>query len=63
MKGKGIAGICLIRLKEIRTKRMPKQISVFLENGAHRIAVEWEENGKIKKGVYIPRVNSYFNFC
>ena len=25
------------------------------ENGAHRIAVEWDENGETKSGVYIPR--------
>ncbi len=55
VKGKGIAGICLIRLKEIRPKGLPKQIGISSENGAHRIAVEWEENGELKEGVYIPR--------
>jgi len=55
VNGKGIAGICLIRLKEIRPKGLPKQIGISSENGAHRIAVEWTENGKQKEGVYIPR--------
>lgn len=55
VNGKGIAGICLIRLKEIRPKGLPKLIGLASENGAHRIAVEWEENGKMKEGVYIPR--------
>lgn len=55
VKGKGIAGICLIRLKEIRPKGFPKVIGIGSENGAHRIAVEWEENGELKEGVYIPR--------
>ena len=55
INGKGIAGICLIRLKEIRPKGLPKQIGISSENGAHRIAVEWEENGINKEGVYIPR--------
>lgn len=55
VKGKGIAGICLIRLKEIRPKGLPKQLGISSENGAHRIAVEWEENGKLKEGVFIPR--------
>lgn len=55
VNGKGIAGICLIRLKEIRPKGLPKQIGISSENGAHRIAVEWTENGKLKEGVYIPR--------
>ncbi|MCX2745308.1 DUF2071 domain-containing protein [Mangrovivirga sp. M17] len=55
VNGKGIAGICLIRLKEIRPKGLPKQIGISSENGAHRIAVQWTENGKQKEGVYIPR--------
>jgi len=55
VNGKGIAGICLIRLKEIRPKGLPKQIGISSENGAHRIALEWNENGKLKEGVYIPR--------
>jgi hypothetical protein len=55
INGKGIAGICLIRLKEIRPKGLPKQIGISSENGAHRIAVEWTENGERKEGVYIPR--------
>lgn len=63
VNGKGIAGICLIRLKEIRPKGFPKQIGISSENGAHRIAVEWNENGKLKEGVYIPRrdTSSRFN--
>lgn len=55
VNGKGIAGICLIRLKEIRPKGLPKQLGISSENGAHRIAVEWTENGKLKEGVFIPR--------
>ena len=55
VQGKGIAGICLIRLKEIRPKGFPKVIGIGSENGAHRIAVEWQENGELKEGVYIPR--------
>ena len=55
VNGKGIAGICLIRLKEIRPKGLPKQIGISSENGAHRIAVQWMENDKLKEGVYIPR--------
>ncbi|MCE7992415.1 MAG: hypothetical protein HEP71_10555 [Roseivirga sp.] len=55
VKGHGIAGICLIRLKNIRPKGMPGTIGISSENGAHRIAVEWTENDMIKEGVYIPR--------
>ncbi|MGD1848425.1 MAG: DUF2071 domain-containing protein [Salibacteraceae bacterium] len=53
--GKGIAGICLIRLKGIRPKGLPRQIGIGSENGAHRIAVEWQENGITKEGVFVPR--------
>lgn len=53
--GKGIAGVCLIRLKEIRPKGFPKQVGISSENGAHRIAVQWHENNELKEGVYIPR--------
>jgi len=54
-KDKAIVGICLIRLKHIKPKRLPDFIGVNSENGAHRIAVEWDENGETKSGVYIPR--------
>lgn len=54
-KGKAIVGICLIRLKNIKPKGFPDFIGVNSENGAHRIAVEWDENGETKSGVYIPR--------
>lgn len=61
-KGKAIAGICLIRLKQVRPKGFPAFIGIGSENGAHRIAVEWEEDGKIKEGVYIPRRDTSSGF-
>jgi len=54
-KDKAIVGICLIRLKNIKIKGMPDFVGVSSENGAHRIAVEWDEEGATKEGVYIPR--------
>jgi hypothetical protein len=55
-KEKAIVGICLIRLKNVRPKGLPEFLGVSSENGAHRIAVEWDdENGQVKEGVYIPR--------
>ena len=54
-KGKAIVGICLIRLKGIRPKGLPAFLGLSSENGAHRIAVEWDDNGEVKQGVYIPR--------
>ncbi len=62
-RDKAIVGICLIRLKQIRPKGLPGFIGISSENGAHRVAVEWTENGTIKEGVYIPRrdTTSLFN--
>jgi hypothetical protein len=57
-EGKAIAGICLIRLKSIRPKGFSHLISISSENAAHRIAVDWIENGERKEGVYIPRRDS-----
>ncbi|MFP6612891.1 MAG: hypothetical protein VB835_11320, partial [Pirellulales bacterium] len=42
--GRGIAGICLIRLKQIRPRCTPALLGISSENAAHRIAVEWDEN-------------------
>jgi hypothetical protein len=55
VKGKAIVGICLIRLKNVRPKGVPFNIGISSENGAHRIAVEWQENGVVREGVYVPR--------
>ncbi|ULT41319.1 DUF2071 domain-containing protein [Niabella defluvii] len=54
-RDKAIVGICLIRLKHIKPKGLPDLIGVNSENGAHRIAVEWDEDNETKSGVYIPR--------
>ncbi len=61
--GMGIAGICLIRLKQLRPRSLPTLLGLSSENAAHRIAVEWEENGEYREGVYIPRrdTSSQFN--
>lgn len=53
--GKGMAGVCLIRLKNIRPRFLPSFLGISSENAAHRIAVEWEQEGKTKEGVFIPR--------
>lgn len=54
--GYAIAGICLIRLEEIRFGWVPKIAGMFSENAAHRIAVEWRDpSGDERQGVFIPR--------
>ena len=63
-QGSAIAGICLIRLEDIRPKRFPKLVGVSSENAAHRIAVVWnDDDGTPREGVYIPRrdTGSLFN--
>jgi hypothetical protein len=56
--GKGMAGICLIRLKGIGPRWFPSFAGIGSENAAHRIAVEWEDRGTTRSGVYIPRRDS-----
>jgi len=55
VKGWAMAGICLIRLKDIRPKGLGTAFGVSSENAAHRIAVEWDAHGKTREGVFIPR--------
>jgi hypothetical protein len=50
-----IAGICLIRLKDLRPRGLPAICGLSSENAAHRIAVEWDETGQTREGVYVPR--------
>ncbi len=54
-KNTAIAGICLIRLTHMKARGLPFLPGFTSENGAHRIAVEWEEAGETRQGVYIPR--------
>jgi hypothetical protein len=56
--------MCLIRLEDIRpevVKALP--VGITSENAAHRIAVDWDENGVRKEGVFIWRrdSNSFLN--
>lgn len=62
-QGWGMAGICLIRLKELRPQWLSPPVGFTSENAAHRIAVEWDENGARREGVFIPRrdTNSRLN--
>jgi hypothetical protein len=55
VEGHGLAGICLIRLAEIRPKGLPARLGVSSENAAHRIAVEWDDRGTVRQGVFIRR--------
>jgi hypothetical protein len=61
--GTGMAGICLIRLRNIRPAFLPSWIGIASENAAHRAAVEWEENGAPRQGVFVWRrdTSHWFN--
>lgn len=48
VKGHAIAGICLIRLEQVRPKGFPRFLGIRSENSAHRVAVEWEEAGGLR---------------
>jgi hypothetical protein len=53
--GHAIAGMCLIRLENIRPRRFPAMLGFSSENAAHRIAVLWDDDAGAHEGVYIPR--------
>ena len=55
VNGLGMAGICLIRLGEMRPAFLPALCGLTSENAAHRTAVEWDEDGVTREGVFIPR--------
>ena len=53
--GYAIGGICLIRLRGVRPRRLPIPIGINSENCAHRFSVEWDTPIGPKQGVFIPR--------
>jgi len=62
-RGKGIGGVCMIRFRELRPRKIPAWLGLRSENAAHRIAVEWEQDDGTREGVFIPRrdTNSTLN--
>jgi hypothetical protein len=61
--GVGMVGICLIRLKKVRPTFAPSWLGISSENAAHRTAVEWDDHGTLREGVYVRRrdTNSWLN--
>jgi uncharacterized protein YqjF (DUF2071 family) len=53
--GWAVAGICLIRLGQLRPRGLPSAVGLRSENAAHRIAVEWDTPTGRATGVYISR--------
>ena len=55
-RGRGLVGICLIRLSGVRPRGLPSRLGVRSENAAHRAAVEWTDASRVQReGVYIRR--------
>src|SRR5215471_13137261 len=54
-QGCAIVGVCLIRLQQLRPRRLPARIGFSSENMAHRVAVHYPTAGKMKPGVFIWR--------
>jgi hypothetical protein len=53
--GWAMAGICLIRLTELRPRGVPASLGFSSENAAHRIAVIWNTGGSVQEGVFVRR--------
>lgn len=60
--GYGIGGICMIRFRALRPRHVPSWLGIGSENAAHRIAVEWDEEGETREGVFIPRRDTSSGF-
>jgi hypothetical protein len=56
--GFAVAGLCLLRLEELRPVGFPRFLGQQSENAAHRIAVEWDTDDGVANGVYITRRDS-----
>lgn len=52
----------MIRFEHLRPRFLPTFFGMRSENAAHRIAVEWERDGKLESGVFIPQRNTASRF-
>lgn len=55
VNGHAVAGLCLLRLGQVRPAWAPAAFGLRSENSAHRVAVEWDGPDGVETGVYIPR--------
>lgn len=55
IRGWAMAGVCLIRLRDVRPYGLPAICGFTSENAAHRIAIEWDKDDGTGEGVFIPR--------
>ncbi len=59
--GAGVAGICLIRLGQLRPAGVPRRLGLTVENAAHRVVVEWDGPDGPGCGVHVPRRDTSSN--
>ena len=55
VNGWAVGGVCFLRLGRLRPERAPRWVGLTTENVAHRYAVEWDVDGGVRSGVYVPR--------
>ncbi|OZB83559.1 MAG: hypothetical protein B7X41_10385 [Microbacterium sp. 14-71-5] len=53
VNGQALAGFCVLGLDGVRPRWAPAGAGLRSENAAHRIAVEWDDDGVVRSGVYI----------
>jgi hypothetical protein len=53
-----VAGICLLRLGQLRPSPLPAGVGLRSESVAHRVAVEWDTPDGPATGVYVSRRDS-----
>lgn len=58
VRGSAVGGLCLIRLEGLRPGWVTPEVGASSEAVAHRFAVEWDEAGVTKQGVYVAQRHS-----
>ena len=54
-EGLAVVGICLIRLEKMRPKGWPAAFGISMEGMAHRVAVQLQDGGARREGVFVLR--------
>lgn len=55
VRGSGIAGVCLTRFAQLRTRFVPPFLGMSAEDAVHWVAAEWDSGQGPRTGVYILR--------
>jgi hypothetical protein len=56
--GYAVVGICLLRMGRARLAGFPVGVGFGSENAAHRFAVDWDGADGLRKGLFMPRLDS-----